>query len=473
MTLEECQAIIDNGTFDVVARRDLPRDAKSLRSMLIYKRKMDSEGNVERYKARLVVKGCSQRKGLDYDEVFAPVAHHATIRVVLSTAAARGLKVGQMDVASAFLIPEVEELLFMELPRGWPSDLPGGDSNGTLVARLNKSIYGLRQASRRWAERLSSWIVSVGFTRSLSDPCLYVRDLGEHGQFYVTVWVDDLLIVGSREVDIVAFKRLISAEFPMKDLGRAHFCLGMRFCFGDGWVTMDQERYVGELLERHGLATCHSVLTPLAPGTELRPADKDGSSDAECDQLLPADKALQFREVVGALLYLVTCTRPDIAMAVNQLSRHMATPTRAHLAASKHVLRYLRGTASMGLRFERAARSEQRDELVGFADASWMSVALTSRSVSGYVFTLNGAAISWRCKVQSTIATSTAEAEFDALCCATRESMYLRGLLQEMCLQQRQPTTIFEDNQPCIALVQNPMTSHRTRHVALRFNFVR
>jgi hypothetical protein len=121
----------------------------------------------------------------------------------------------------------------------------------------------------------------------------------------------------------------------------------------------------------------------------------------------------------------------------------------------------------------RQRSGSERDVLVGYADASWMSVPGSSRSVSGYLFVLNGAAVSWRCKVQSTVALSTAEAEFDALCAATREAVYLRGLLQEMGIAQQSATTIYEDNQPCIALMHNPMTSSRTKHVALRFHFVR
>jgi len=239
-------------------------------------------------------------------------------------------------------------------------------------------------------------------------------------------------------------------------------------------VSVDQQRFVGELLERHGLAACHSVLTPLPPGTKLRAVDKEGSGPAsEGDAHLPDDKALLFREITGALLYLVTCTRPDVAVAVNQLSRHMATPTRAHLAAAKHVLRYLKGTAGLCLRYERQASSEHSNELLGYADASWMSVPGTSRSVSGYAFLLNGAAVSWRCKVQSTIALSTAEAEFDALSAAVREAVYLRGLMQEIGLPQLEATVVREDNQPCIALCKNAVASQRTRHVALRFNFVR
>jgi transposase InsO family protein len=469
-TLEECRSIIENNTFTLVPRSSLPRGTAALRSMLLFKTKLDSAGRVERYKARLVVKGCAQRKGIDYDEVFAPVAHHESIRIVMSVAAAKDLRVHQMDVKTAFLIPEVKEEIYMELPKGWPAELPGGDSDGQLVARLNKALYGLKQAPRCWYDKLSSWMIAQDFKASQSDPCLFIKSLSSGQYMYVTVWVDDLLIAAVSERAVSAFKANIAATFSMKDLGVAHFCLGMRFRFADGVVTMDQQRYVGELLERHGMASCNPSPTPLPPGTELKRPLKD---DDASDSLLEADKARNYREIVGGLLYLVTCTRPDLAVATNQLARHMSAPCKSHMAAAKHVLRYLRGTDSLGLVFRRATDASQRNVLQAYADASWLSVPVTHRSVSGYAFLFNGAAVSWKCKVQSTIATSSTEAEFDALCAAVREVMYLRGLLQEMGLEQQGPTTIYEDNQPCIALVKNPVTSSRTKHVALRFNFVR
>ena len=141
-----------------------------------------------------------------------------------------------MDVKTAFLIPEVSEEIFMELPKGWPAELPGGDDDGQLVARLNKALYGLKQAPRCWYDKLSSWMVSQGFAASQSDPCLFVRQLQRGQYMYVTVWVDDLLIAASSLQAVTAFKASISAVFKMKDLGVAHFCLGMRFRFADmGW----------------------------------------------------------------------------------------------------------------------------------------------------------------------------------------------------------------------------------------------
>ena len=367
----------------------------------------------------------------------------------------------------------MEEELYMELPEGWPSELPGQRLRD--VCRLNKALYGLKQAPRYWNRRLNEWMLAQGFQRSQSDPCLYFKPGAGGALIYVTVWVDDILIAGMALADVEAFKQAISAEFKMKDLGPAHFCLGMRIVQGSGFITMDQERYITALLERFGMDKCSPVGTPLVPATELKPAAKEpgsgGAVNAE-DALLQEDEISRYREITGCLMYLVACTRPDLAVAVNQLGRNMAKPTKSHLAAAKHVLRYLRGTSSLGLRYTKGASAEA-NVAYGFADATWANVPESSRSVSGYAFFVNGAAVSWRCKVQNLVALSTAEAEFVSLCDAVREAIYLRNLLQEMGLAQVQATTIYEDNQPCIHLARNPTISGKTKHIAMRFNAVR
>lgn len=218
------------------------------------------------------------------------------------------------------------------------------------------------------------------------------------------------------------------------------------------------------------MAQSRPMSTPLPPSTELVPA-KDGSG-VGADELLSVDDGLRFREITGSLMYLVACTRVDLAVAVNQLARNMAKPSKAHMTAAKHVLRYLRGTASLALRYGNPSAANV-NTVVGYADATWGNIPGSSRSVSGNVFLLNGAAVSWKCKVQSCVALSTAEAEFFSLCEATREAVYLRNLMEEIGLPQTSATRILEDNQPCIHLVHNPVTVSRSKHVAIRFNFVR
>jgi hypothetical protein len=247
----------------------------------------------------------------------------------------------------------------------------------------------------------------------------------------------------------------------------------MRFNFGsDGSITIDQQRYVQELLAQHGMQDCTEVGTPMVPGTQLLPAGTalDGRP---ADPLLDAGNAATYRSITGGLLYASCLTRVDITASVNQLTRHMAKPTASHLAAAKHVLRYLKGTVSLGLTYRRSSDVDRVNRLVAYADASWASDITSARSQSGYVLMLNGSAVSWRSKRQSLICLSTAEAEYDSLHECVREVKYLRGLLGEMGLAQTSPTQVREDNIAAIIIASQPITSARTRHVALRFHFVR
>lgn len=459
-TLEEGQAIEESGTFEYLPMNQVPPGATVLNSKFIYKTKLDSNGNVERYKGRLVAMGFRQREGIDYDLIFAPVAHHETIRVMLAVAAQQGMHIHQMDVKNAFLAGEIDGEVYMRLPEGWPDELPGNREEH--VVRLRRPLYGLKQASRCWYERLNKWMEQQGFTRSHSDPCLFFKDLGSH-LLFVTVWVDDLLILCPNAADIDRFKQDIAGTFKMKDLGAVHFCLGMRIAVNAGCIMVDQERYIEGVLKRFGMDASRPVSTPFPPGTELVAA-ADGD-------FLDVDAAHLYREITGSLMYLVACTRPDLAVAVNQLARHMSKPGKAHMGAAKHCLRHLRGTAQLGLTFRKNSTSP--NQLIGYADATWGSIPGSSRSVSGYAFLLNGAAVAWKCKVQKCVALSTAEAEFLSLCEATREAVFLRNMMLEIGLPQNSATTINEDNQPCIHLVRNPVTSGRSKHIALRFNFVR
>lgn len=474
-TLDECESIMSNNTFTLVHRRDLLPGDETMNSMFLYSIKPAIEATSStkaipaRFKARLVCKGYSQREHVDYQETYAPVSHHSTIRVVMATAAQFGYHCHQMDVKTCFLNPEVDARLHMELPEGFPTQVLGIDDDDLVmsdyVVRLNKGIYGLKQSSRLWYEMLVGYMVQDGFTVCQSDTCLYVQKLPDGSMLWVTCWVDDLLITCLHLSVINDFKSRISARFKMKDLGPVHYCLGMRFTFTPGSVRMDQERYIDELMVRHAMTTTSLALTSLPPGTVLERATGLGEH-----VLLPKAEAVTFREITGALLYLVVCTRPDIATAVHQLSRYMMTPTTAHMTAARHVLRYLKGTTTVGLTYK---RSDEPHVFVGYADASWNTTVESSKSIGGYVFMLAGAAVSWRCKTQTLVAMSTTEAEFDSLSAATREAIYLRNLMLEMGLHRKEPTTIFEDNMPCIELVKGPLCTGRTRHIALRFHFVR
>jgi hypothetical protein len=428
----------------------------------VWKTKLQADGSVGRYKARLVVKGYQQREGIDYNEVFAPVLHYTTLRAMLALAAANDMHLHLMDVKSAFLNGDIGDdvVVFMEVP----PTLANTNADGVpLVCRLKKTLYGLKQSPRAWASMLTDWLLDQGFTRSEADPCLYIKDIGTPKALAIGVFVDDLICAASGLSILNAFKASISARFKMTDQGELTYVLGLQVDRDRSARTLflSQHRYTLEVLDRFGMLECRPVGTPLVPHTTL-------GTEAEANQSALADVVL-YSSVVGSLMYLATCTRPDISAAVGQLARHMAKPMTHHLAAAKHVLRYLAGTRDLGITY---TGSQHPNVLTGYADADFAGDLDTRRSTTGNLFLLNGAAISWISKRQTTVSTSTAEAEYTSLFTATQEAVHLRYLLADLGVDTG-AITIFEDNQPAIHIATNPVTSSRSKHFDVRLHYTR
>ena len=256
-------------------------------------------------------------------------------------------------------------------------------------------------------------------------------------------------------------KRKLSGQFLMEDLGEIKYILGMTVKRDRqaGTLSIDQRSYLEGVLQRFGMENCNPVSTPLEPGKQLRKSTEE-------EEGVDTHK---YQEIVGCLIYASITTRPDIAHAVNILSQHMAKPNNEHWIAAKRVLRYLKGTTDIGIVF----RKSDNFELVGYSDADWAGDVDGRKSTSGYVFLLGGNIISWASKKQPVVALSTTEAEYIALCLATQEAVWLRRLLASIGQQQKIPTTIFEDNQGTISMSRNPRNHSRTKHIDIKFHFVR
>ena len=450
----------DNGTWELIPRSDVPPGVKLLKSKLVFRTKYNSDSTIERRKVRLVAKGYLQREGIDYDELFAPVANLDTIRLLLALSTSAPTTVHQMDVKTAFLNPEISNELYMEVPEGLTVPM-----ENNYVCKLRKTIYGLRQSSREWNELLNEYLLEFGLQRSQSDPCLYFSFAGSI-TLIVTVYVDDLLVWATTEERRDDFKFNIAQRFKMKDLGEASWILGMRIRQSAGEVWLDQEKYSNDLLMRFGMDKSRPVSTSLPIGSTLQ-----RTSTSSQDPTLEGNDVLLFRSITGSLMYLANGTRPDISVSIGQLAKCMSAPRQSHLKAAKHVLRYICGTAGQALHFTNLVKN--LNTLTGYADASWGSCPDTGRSVSGYVFLFNNAAIAWKSRLQPFVAMSTAEAEYVSFSEAVKEAKYLRNILFELGYGQTSATSILEDNQPCITIATNPITNGRTKHVAIRFHFVR
>ncbi|KAJ9530444.1 hypothetical protein QJQ45_012421 [Haematococcus lacustris] len=444
-----CQAA--NQTWELVQREGWMR---VLPGRWVLKIKRVADGNIGKYKARFVIKGFRQVEGVDFDDSYAPVVLHSTQRIVLSVAAARGWELQQLDVETAFLNAPVDEgrQVFCEQP-------PGFEAGQGLVCQLQKAVYGLRQAPRAWYQHLAQQLQQLNFSPSAADPCLFSLD-SPGPEVHLLVYVDDIILASPDAAAITAVKEQLRQVFSLHDLGPVASFLGMRIMRDQaaGTLRLDQQQYVEQLLQRFGLAEANGRQLPLSPGTRLV---KEGTA-------LDSAATLQYRQMVGALLYASTCTRPDIAFAVGQLSRFMQQPTLQHHQAATGLLRYLKRTAAWGLVYSSSGSSQ----LQGYADADYAGDPDSMRSTSGTIFVLNGAAVSWRSQLQTTVAASTTEAETQAAAAATKEALFLRKVLHHLGASC-DPIPIFCDNQGAVALIKNPVESSRSRHIAVAHHLAR
>ncbi|KAL2249476.1 UNVERIFIED_CONTAM: Retrovirus-related Pol polyprotein from transposon TNT 1-94 [Sesamum indicum] len=319
----ELAALEDNHTWILTP---LPAGKKPIGCKWVFKTKLRADGSVERYKARLVAKGFTQIAGVDYMDNFSPVAKPVTVRVFLSIAAAHNWPLQQMDVNNAFLHGYLEEDLYMDPPEGYSVQLG-------LVCKLERSIYGLKQASRQWNVELTLKLTEFGFTQSAFDRCLFTKRTDD-GLLALLVYVDDIVVTAPSLALIQSVKDYLHALFTIKDLGDARYFLGLEIARGSDGLYLAQTKYVRDIISDTGMSSAKSVSTPFPLGLKL--TNDSGARLQQPDQ---------YRRLIGRLLYL-GFTRPDISHSVQQLSQFLNHPCVAHWNAALHVVRYLKGGPS-------------------------------------------------------------------------------------------------------------------------------
>jgi len=446
--VEEIASITKNHTWDLV---DLPIGAKPIGLKWVFKLKRNSDGSVNKHKARLVAKGYVQRHGIDFDEVFAPVARIETVRLIIALAASNGWEIHHLDVKTAFLHGELKEVVYVSQPEGF---VIGGSED--KVYKLNKALYGLKQAPRAWNNKLNKILMELKFTKCSKEPSLYCRrDKDE--LLVVVVYVDDLLVTGSNLQVILEFKEEMAKKFEMSDLGKLTYYLGIEVFQHEGGIMLKQERYANKILEETKMDDCNAVQIPMDANLKLSKAQEEKNIDEK-----------EYRRNIGCLRYLLH-TRPDLSYCVGVLSRYMHEPKESHGAALKQILRYLRGTQSFGLCFKRMNKTE----LVGFSDSSHNVDEDDGRSTTGHIFYLNDCPITWCSQKQETVALSSCEAEFMAATEAAKQAVWLQELLEEIVGKTCKQVLILIDNKSAIALTKNPVFHGRSKHIHKRYHFIR
>ncbi|KAL2933741.1 Retrovirus-related Pol polyprotein from transposon TNT 1-94, partial [Bienertia sinuspersici] len=457
---EELEALESNGTWELT---ELPKGKKAIGCKWLYKIKYNPDGSIERYKARLVVLGCNQKYGLDYEQTFAPVAKLTTVRSLLAVAALEDWTVIQMDVKNAFLHGDLDEHVYMKMPAGytgWNSriieDSVGVGAQSNLVCKLNKSLYGLKQAPRQWFTKLSSALKECGFLQSKTDYSMFIHE--DHSSITVElVYVDNLLIAGNDEDHITKVKEFLSSNFYMKDLGAIRYFLGIEIDRSHQGFFLSQKKYAQDLIKEYGMNKAKPLRLPLESNQKLHMQAGD-----------PLPSPTDYQRLVGKLIYL-TITRPDIAYVVHVLCQFMHQPSTVHMQAAKRVLRYLNHSPEQGI----LLASNSAATLTAYTDSDWAGCPNTRKSTTRYCILLGASPISWKSKRQAVVARSSAEAEYRAMALTVCEVTWLTQLLKELGLKKLNPVTIQCDNRAALSIAANLVHHERTKHVELDCHFIR
>uniref|UniRef100_A0A2N9EFL2 Uncharacterized protein n=1 Tax=Fagus sylvatica TaxID=28930 RepID=A0A2N9EFL2_FAGSY len=403
---DEMDSILSNNTWVLV---DLPPGSNTIGCKWVFRRKYRTDGSIQTFKARLMAKSFRQREGIDYFDTYAPIARITSIRVLIALASIYKLVVHQMDVRTAFLDGNLDEEVYMDQPEGFV--LPG---NERKVCKLVKSLYGLKHAPKQWHEKFDTVILANGFKHNGADKCVYFKFIIEYGVI-MCLYVDDMLIFGTNTLGVCETKKYLASMFKMKDHNEVDTILGIKVKRHSEGYALCQNHYIEKVLLKYKHLNVKEVNTPFDSNYKL--VENIGRAIAQ----------LEYASVIGSMMYAMHCTRPDVAFAVNRLSRYTSSPSVEHWKAIARVLGYLKKTKDLGLYY-----SGYPAVLEGYSDANWVTSVSDNKSTSGWIFTLGGSAISWASKKQSCISHSTMESKFIALALTGKKAEWLRNMFYDI-----------------------------------------
>lgn len=420
--------------------------------------KRRANGEIDRFKARMVAGGNHQTYGVDYLDTYAPVASFTLVRIFLYLVLCLGLFVAQVDIKSAFLNGDLKEDIWVMSPRS----IPGVCSR---VFKLRKSLYGLKQAHLAWHEKLSCDLLQLGFYELEYAPCIFRRVKGTVTS-YLLVYVDDMLIFSTTQEEVESIIIDFEGLYDLRRSEEVDLFLGVRLQWTldrnslPTTLKMSQEAYLRSVLRRFGMEGCKPAVTPMVE--KFFEGYREGDDEAAVDIEV-------YQQMIGLLLFLALRSRPDILVSVLILARFQKCPSMYCYRAAKRVMRYLQGTSDYGLIYTKGTC-----ELSVFVDSDYAGDTIDRKSTTGYIVKLGDTVVNWGARKQASVALSTCEAEYLALSDASQEVIWMRRLLKEIGQVVKGPTTLRSDNVAAISWATGRKTIFkRSKHIDVRVHFIR
>ncbi|GKD45082.1 putative ribonuclease H-like domain-containing protein, partial [Tanacetum coccineum] len=398
---------------------------KAIGTKWVFRNKKDQRGIVVRNKARLVAQGYRQEKGVDYDEVFAPVARIEAIRLFLAYSSFMDFTVYQMDVKSAFLYGTIEEEVYVSQPPGFVDP-----EFSNRVYKVAKALYGLHQAPRAWYETLSTYLLENEFRRWTIDKTLFIKKI-KNDILLVQVYVDDIIFGSTKKSLSTEFEQLMHKRFQMSSMGELTFFLGLQVELRKDGIFLSQDKYVYDILKKFGFSSVKTASTPMETHKPLL-KDTDGTD-------------------VDVHLY-----------------RFQVQPKTSHMHAVKRIFRYLKGQPTLGLWYPK----DSPLDLIAYSDSDYAGASLDKKSRTGGCQFLGCRLISWQCKKQTVVANSTTEAEYIVALNCCGQVLWLQNQLLNYRYNFMQ-TKIHVDNESAICVVKNLVFHSKTKHIEIRHHFIR
>ncbi|CAI7812843.1 unnamed protein product [Closterium sp. NIES-53] len=430
------------------------RNKTVLTGKWVFRVKTKADGTIDKFKARWVVRSFDQEHGRDFTETFAPISRHTSLRILLAIAAMKKKKLRQIDVANAFLYAPVDAEIFVELPHG-----SHGEPN--QVCQLQKSLYGTKQAPRLWQQYLHARLSRIGFRQLPHDKGMYQLTKGTD-YILLIVYGDDLLYIGSTNNVTTWFEGELQKDLTLTVSSTVMQCLGLNIQEEEDAIYLNAAKYADSIAKRF-------ALTPTTISTPYRYTagnNKEGSAP-----LKPAG-IRDYQRKLGCLLFAAVTCRPDLSYSVSQLATYLKKPEAENMAELDRALQYLVSTSTVGLTYDKNGTTTPK--LIGYVDVDHAGDFDNRRSCTSYIYCLEPIGpISWQSSKQELNALSSAEAEYIALCSATKEGLYLRELLEEAKLAQLPSFSLFCDNQSAIRIANKNGFANRMKHIALRYFFVK